>query len=293
MDPISDIPTPSLKSHRLTRRKFLRYGVLGASLLAAGAYVEGRHERDWIKVTQVSLTLPRLPEAFDGFRLAQFSDIHMDDWMNRSRLQEIVGLVNEQQPDLICITGDFVTFQPKRFAEDLVSALSELSAKEGAVAILGNHDHWTNPEIVKDVLKESKIRDLNNRVFTLERGRNRLHIAGVDDIWVGKQRLDDVTAKLPSNEAAILLAHEPDYADVSAPTGRFDLQISGHSHGGQVQLPLIGPLHVPHLAKKYPSGRYRIGDMVLYTNRRVGMVGPHFRFDCRPEITVFTLRSPA
>jgi uncharacterized protein len=89
-----------------------------------------------------------------------------------------------------------------------------------------------------------------------------------------------------------LLAHEPDYADISAATGRFDLQISGHSHGGQVIIPFIGPLVVPAYGEKYPLGQYQVGNMIQYTNRGVGTINPAVRFNCRPEITIFTLRAP-
>jgi predicted MPP superfamily phosphohydrolase len=128
-------------------------------------------------------------------------------------------------------------------------------------------------------------------VHTLERGGSLLHIAGVDDVWERQDRLDLVLDRLPAEGGAILLAHEPDFADTSAATGRFDLQISGHSHGGQVIAPFAGPLRLPHLGRKYPLGLYRVGDMLQYTNRGVGMVYPYVRFNCRPEITLFTLRA--
>ncbi|MDH5508153.1 MAG: metallophosphoesterase, partial [Anaerolineae bacterium] len=117
-----------------------------------------------------------------------------------------------------------------------------------------------------------------------------LHWAGGDDIWENQDRLDLVLEMLPEEGCAILLAHEPDFADTSAATGRFDLQISGHSHGGQIIFPVIGPPVVPWLSEKYPLGLYQLGEMLQYTNRGIGMVGPpHVRFNCRPEITVFTL----
>jgi hypothetical protein len=116
-----------------------------------------------------------------------------------------------------------------------------------------------------------------------------LHIAGVDDVWEEHARLDMVLEQLPADGAAILLAHEPDFADESAATGRFDLQLSGHSHGGQVIYPFGGPPILPTYAKKYPVGRYQVSGMIQYTNRGLGMIPPHVRFNCRPEITVFTL----
>jgi predicted MPP superfamily phosphohydrolase len=119
-----------------------------------------------------------------------------------------------------------------------------------------------------------------------------LHVAGIDDIMEGGSRLDLVLRDLPDSGAAILLAHEPDFADVSAATGRFDLQLSGHSHGGQVRVPLLMRLALPPFSQRYTSGLYRVDGMLQYTNRGLGFVDMRLRFLCRPEITVLTLRSP-
>jgi predicted MPP superfamily phosphohydrolase len=113
----------------------------------------------------------------------------------------------------------------------------------------------------------------------------------VDDIWEGAPRLDEVTAQLSDNGAAILLAHEPDFADTSAATGRFDLQLSGHTHGGQVVLPFMGAPILPYLGRKYGSGLYKVGEMLQYTNRGVGMARLPIRINCPPEITLFVLES--
>jgi uncharacterized protein len=117
-----------------------------------------------------------------------------------------------------------------------------------------------------------------------------LYFCGLDDLKEGKPRLNRALEGLSDEGAAILLIHEPDFADESAATGRFDLQLSGHSHGGQVGLPLLRYPFLPKFSRKYPSGLYRVSDMFLYTNRGLG-AHPRFRFNCRPEITVFTLRS--
>jgi predicted MPP superfamily phosphohydrolase len=126
-------------------------------------------------------------------------------------------------------------------------------------------------------------------VFTLGRGDDSLHLCGVDDVWEGEVRLEEVVAQLKDNNAAILLAHEPDYADVSAATGKFDLQVSGHTHGGQVAIPLLGPPILPYLGWKYHTGLYQVQDMFQYTNRGVGMNRLAVRINCRPEITIFVL----
>ncbi|NET38701.1 MAG: metallophosphoesterase [Cyanothece sp. SIO1E1] len=248
-------------------------------------------EPAWIEVVPIALTLPHLPSAFQDFKIVQISDLHAGGAMTEQRLTRIMTLVNQQQPDLIAITGDFVTRDPQQFAPLLEKSLQQLTPNALTVAVLGNHDHWQNPHIIREVLAKSSILDLSNAVYTLQRGQDQLNIAGIDDFWFKKARLEQVMAQLPLEGAAILLAHEPDFADISTRERRFDLQLSGHSHGGQVRLPFIGPPILPPYGKKYPMGRYQVGDMILYTNRGVGMVSPEVRLSCRPEITVLTLKT--
>ena len=159
------------------------------------------------------------------------------------------------------------------------------------MAVLGNHDHWSGPDEVRRVVRDGGTTDLSNAARTLRHGGSELHVAGVDSVMEGEDRLDEVLDGLPGSGAAVLLAHEPDCADKSAAAGRFDLQLSGHSHGGQVRVPLFGPPVLPPLAEKYPEGLYGVGGMLLYTNRGLGMLPPRVRFYCPPEITVFTLRA--
>jgi predicted MPP superfamily phosphohydrolase len=294
---IEEQPAPPLMPRPLTRRQFLKRVTLlalGGALAGAGGWeYASAIEPGWLDVQPVTLTLPRLAPAFDGYRVVQFSDIHMGPWMTRARLADVVGMVNAQGADLIVLTGDFVSDLSDAIAQDLIAVLRTLRAPDGAVAVLGNHDHWTDAGVIHQVIKDSGLVDLTNTVHTLDRGSAPLHLAGVDDIWEQHDRLDAVLGQLPNDGAAILLAHEPDFADTSAATGRFDLQLSGHSHGGQVIIPFVGPPHLPYLGRKYPLGRYQVGRMIQYTNRGVGMIPPRVRFNCRPEITVFTLRAPA
>jgi predicted MPP superfamily phosphohydrolase len=249
-------------------------------------------EPGWETVTELALTLPRLPSAFHGYRIVQISDIHIGTWMNRRRLAKVIDTVNQLNPDLVVITGDFVYYDKEENAEELISPLSGIDAKDGTLAILGNHDYWANPGMVREIIKASGILDLSNAVQTFERGNTLFHIAGVDDYWERKDRLDLVLDALPREGAAILLAHEPDYADFSANTKRFDLQLSGHSHGGQVILPFLGPPILPLYGRKYPMGLYQVRNMLQYTNRGIGVIPPAIRFNCRPEITALTIQSP-
>ncbi len=278
----------------ISRRKFLQIGLasLGALALGVGGFTYvGEIEPDWLDVNPVDFTLPHLSPAFEGYKLVHFSDIHMGTGMTAEQLARIVDLVNAQQPDLVAITGDFITRNVTVPDSDLTAPLSGLAPADAGVAILGNHDHWDGSAHVRRIIAQSGLIDLSNTVFTLQRDGARLHIAGVDDFFEHKDRLPSVLAQLPDDGAAILLAHEPDYADVSAATGRFDLQLSGHSHGGQVSLPLVGPLILPRFGRKYPVGAYQVENMIQYTTRGVGTIPPPIRFNCRPEITVITLHA--
>jgi predicted MPP superfamily phosphohydrolase len=285
---------------RITRRDFLKLtGKSALNLFLAGVGGLGYStlvEPSWLDVNYVTLKLPRLAHTFSGFRLAQVSDIHMGGWMNRDLLQNVVQSVIEQVPDLVVITGDFVfghdlSESIQSSLDEMTEEFAQLTERHRTLAVLGNHDYWTDARAVRGALVNCGIQEIGNDVFTIAHEVGELHIAGVDDISERHDRLDIVLEKLPKTGAAILLAHEPDFADRSAETGRFDLQLSGHSHGGQVILPMIGPPVLPHLGQKYPSGLYKVKEMYQYTNRGVGMTYPFVRFNCRPEITIFTLES--
>ena len=265
-----------------------------AAAVAGGMYAYGRLvEPGRVEVTQVPLVLPRLDPAFDGYRIVQISDVHMDSFMTLRRLRALVEIVNAQQPDLVAMTGDFVTSNIVYDADELTTAFSGLRARDAAVAILGNHDYHSGVEGVRAVIRRSGMIELSNEVYTLRRGAARLHIAGLDDIWAQTARLDLVLDALPPDGAAVLLAHEPDVADLAAATGRFDVQLSGHTHGGQIVFPLFGPIYLPVHGHRYERGLYYLANgMRLYVNRGGGMITLPIRFGSRPEITVFTLHSP-
>jgi hypothetical protein len=148
---------------------------------------------------------------------------------------------------------------------------------------------WTNADIVHEGLTQAGIPLLRNSGRALEIGRAVLFVAGLDDGWSGRPNLDTALAARPAGAATVLMFHEPDLADAIAPDGRINLQLSGHSHGGQVRLPGLGAPILPYLGQKYDQGLYSLRDMWLYTNRGLGVVGPPVRFNCPPEVTDLTL----
>ena len=265
----------------------------GAALIGAGGLLYAREvEPRRLEVVRPELTLPRLAAAFDGYRIVQIGDLHLDDWSRPARLNRVAEMVNAERPDLVVVTGDFASYSARRLDTGrLVGGLRRLSARDGVLAILGNHDYLTDVKLIRRCIREAGLTELLNAFVTLGRGDSRFHVAGIDDVMEGRSRLDLVLRGLPASGAAILLAHEPDFADVAAATGRFDLQLSGHSHGGQVRVPVLGRAVLPPFSQRYTRGLHRVGGMLVYTNRGLGTVHARLRFGCRPEITALTLRA--
>ncbi|GAB4439151.1 MAG: hypothetical protein Kow00120_06970 [Anaerolineae bacterium] len=277
----------------MSRRGFLRASALGAlglsSTALGGAFYTTRVEPEWLNVTRVAFPVPGLPPAFDGYTIAQISDIHLGDWMTPARLRHVIDVVLDLGPDLAVATGDFVTRLTESVRATIAEAFARFRGRDGGIAILGNHDHWTHAPTVSAALVEAGLTLLRNAHHMVEREGAALYIAGVDDVWERHHDLDAALAGVPDHAPVVLLAHEPDFADQAAADGRVHVQLSGHSHGGQVYLPFIGPPILPYLGQKYPRGYYRVGAMHLYTNVGVGMIRPLVRFLNRPEVTLASL----
>ena len=278
---------------KTTRRQFLRnasYGLAGVAV-SGGAWAH-YVEPDWVEVTNHTVKIPHLPRQFDGFRIAQISDIHIEGGSMGDDLPAICQLVSAQKADAIVVTGDYVTVPLEADAQTLQRGLAPLRAPMGVWGIMGNHDYWSGPSAshVAEMLAPTPVQTMINQVHVWQRDGARLHLAGFDDFWSGKRNFDAMAAKIPDGEAAIALGHEPDFAIEVSATRKFGLMLSGHSHGGQIALPGGIPIHVPDYANKFPRGWYNVNGLKLYTNRGLGTVGIPMRFCSRPEISVFTLR---
>jgi uncharacterized protein len=256
-------------------------------LLFLGSIYAHKIEPLWFEISQIEIKLPNLDRAFAGYKIVQISDLHAGDKIDRTQLEHIMAAVNEQNPDLVVITGDHVSRLPRQHVE-LLDTLSKLHPRDRSIAVLGNHDVYNDATPIRTALKSAGVLLLENTFYTLKRGDATLHIAGVGDVFAKQDKLNLITSKLPQTGAAIMLAHEPDFADEAAASGRFGLQLSGHSHGGQFRLPFYQG-YLPELARKYPIGQYRVGNMIQYTNRGLGTIKLYARFNCRPEISVFTI----
>jgi len=284
-----------------TRRKFL----ITAGVIAAGTFALGEdtvvREPNHPELVKVEMVLPRLPAAFDGFRIVQLSDFHYDEIFSVVPIRAGVEMVNQLHPDLVVLTGDFVTGnygkphlpdrKSARLAGPCANLLAGSRSRLGCVAILGNHDVLTDPGFVTEALQSHGITVLRNGSQALEQGGARLWFCGLDSLD-GRPNLVTAMRGIPSGEAVILLVHEPDFAD-RASQYPVDLQLSGHSHGGQVWLPGIGAPWLPPGARRYPRGQYRVGPLPLYTNIGLGTIRLPIRLNCPPEVTLVTLRTGA
>ena len=289
----------SLQHPSITRRRFFK-AAMGAS--AGLALYAGEIERHWIEITRRDVHIPGLTSSFNGLRIAQMSDIHMDEFTEPFFLRHAVDRINSLNPDLVLLTGDFVSngVSTTKFAIgagwQCANLLAQIKCKQ-VIAVLGNHDFLVEPDAVTAALKANGITVLRNDCMPIERGGSRFWLSGLEDPVEGRPDPDRAIPTRIRNvpyEPVVLMCHAPDYADflVAHPAGKaIDLMLSGHTHGGQVRVPFLGAMELPELGKKYVEGWFRFDRLQLYVNRGVGAVGLPFRFNCPPEITVFTMHS--
>ena len=275
------------------RRSFLLGAAAAGTGLGLYAGTHGRHE---LEITHRTFGIRDLPDGFVGMRLAQISDIHLEEYTEPWFLSHVVDRVNALAPDIVLLTGDFVSRGPAprkvglRAAGLAAEVLSGLKAPQ-RVAILGNHDVAVGADWVVRELESHGTPVLVDSYLPLERHMERLYISGSDDAGT---RTPDPFLAIPGDPRApvIYLVHEPDYIDIFQHHPRFplvDLMLSGHTHGGQVRLPVLGPLVLPPMGKQYVEGHFHFGRMQLYVNRGIGTVGLPFRLNCPAEITHITL----
>jgi uncharacterized protein len=227
--------------------------------------------------------MPNLPERDDGLRILQISDLHrrqaVPDWL----IENAISIANREKPDLVVLTGDFVS-SGKDNARKCAGMLAQLKARYGCYAVLGNHDHWEGASEVTRSLESVGVHVLVNSNAKVAGG---LYLVGLDDLWAG--RPDSVRAwkGVPRNAAQVLLCHNPQPDRMG---GHTCLMISGHTHGGQINIPGVARNTLPGLrGARYVEGWYKRAEVRMYVNRGIGMVNPPIRLFCRPEITIYSL----
>jgi hypothetical protein len=279
-----------MSKYKLTRRQFLS-GLAAAPLVAVSATsaYAGLIEPNRYEVSETDVFVRNLPESFDGFRIVQVSDVHHSRIVSLEEVRRVVELARSARPDLVALTGDYTTMY-RRYIVPCAEALGALDAPEGVWAVLGNHDHYTDAQLTTRALERAHIGVLNNTNTFIRRGADALQLAGVDDWAWGKADWARAFYGLDRRRPSVLLSHQPSVLDLAETRG-VSLIISGHTHGGQVKLPVIGP-PARFFSKelRYERGLFERNGTQLYVSRGTGVIGLPVRLGSRPEIAVLRLR---
>lgn len=282
----------------ISRRRFLKKGfkTVGATVASAfGGYYYAKHlEPFWLEINSYSIEKPNIPQSFKGTKIIQFSDTHLGFHYDIQHFKSIIQKIENEKPDIIVFTGDLMD-EPQHYLnpDGIIPYLQALHAPLGKFAVYGNHDHGGyGTNLYGQIMKRSGFTLLKNEVVPITKGQDFFYLAGLDDAMLGKPDFQTMT-NMNKDTFKLLLSHAPDLADVASSFG-FDVQLSGHSHGGQIKIPFLGALVKPPYAENYYDGLYEIDSgnpLTLYVNRGLGTTRLPFRFLSRPEITIFTLDS--
>ncbi|HEY3397195.1 MAG TPA: metallophosphoesterase [Armatimonadota bacterium] len=275
----------------MTRKQFLKLG-----LGLAGAYVVGGTgarvlwEKYDLRLTEWEVPLPRLPRDLEGLRVAHLSDLHLSPEVPFDYLVESLEKSSQLGADVVVLTGDILSTYYK-LIEPYRAALAAVSAPRGKYAVLGNHDYFSRrTRAVVTMLQETGWTVLRNESVPLPGTGGRVWLLGLDDPVTGHDDMDKTMHGVPPEAVRVMLAHTPDVIGPAA-EHHVDLLLAGHTHGGQVVLPFIGPLAVPsEYGAKYAWGLFDYAGTRLEVTRGVGLVPPRVRFNCPPEIALLTLR---
>jgi predicted MPP superfamily phosphohydrolase len=272
---------------RFGRRRFLQgLGIAGASAAAGGLPALAAAEDRSARTERVILELPGLDPVHDGLRVAQLSDVHAGPLTPPELVRAAVAEANAFAPDLVVLTGDFVSRSPADL-EDLRALLGGLVAP--TFAVLGNHDVAVDPRGTADVLRGHGYEVLENAWTRVRLRGAPLAVVGVGDHHTGRADVPLAFRGLPAGTSPLVLAHGPRTADRLRALERPLVQLSGHTHGGQVNLPVVTPLLLASLHEPYARGLYRVGQVRLYVNRGIGTSSLGFRIASPPEVTLATL----
>jgi len=244
-------------------------------------------EANSLTLERVQIRLERLPKKLEGFKIIHLSDIHHSPFTDLRHIDRAIKIANRLRPDMFVLTGDYVSHE-REYIAPVAEALGRLKARYGTYACLGNHDHWTDADLVTELFTAQGIKMLVNEGVRVSLGGTSFWMAGVDDYMVGKTDLAAAMRGSYPDELKVLLAHNPTIFRQSA-RARIDLTLSGHTHGGQVKLrdqekPLIR-------RRKLSSGLHRRGNSQIYITRGIGTVVLPVRYQCPPEISLLELHT--
>jgi predicted MPP superfamily phosphohydrolase len=276
---------------KITRRQFLKSVSIGGAAALVASYPVVI-ERFTVLVNTYSIPVPDLPSAFEGFTIVHLSDLHYGRLMPLSILKSVIQRANSIPRDMIACTGDYVIAHRETEEIDTIwPYLSQLHASDGVYSTLGNHDYTADFQRSLYWLDKSG-QNVLHRSAAIQRGDQRLWIGGAGDLDKSILGIDQAFNGVPESDCKILLAHNPDSADTHFKT-RVSLMLCGHTHGGQIVLPVIGPLWLPVRNRRYASGFVISENTRLFISRGIGTASFPLRINCYPEIAVLQLTSRA
>ena len=288
-----DNPPLNDRDAEVSRRAFFTGGALGLAsalgLSAAEAYSARYRNPYRPRLEHTTLTLPRRHEQLAGLRIGFITDTHVGPFIHQPDIERATALIRNEAPDLLLLGGDYVS-ESTRYIPTAVGAIGALAReiKLGAIGVLGNHDLHVNGVAVEQAMTAAGITILRNESAKVDWNGAELWIAGIDETLLGYPNLLATFAGIPDDAATIALWHEPEFAEQAAAKGAF-AQLSGHTHGGQIRIPGLGPVGLPIDGKRYVIGHNLVEGMQIYTSRGVGVFRPPMRFNCPPEVTIITL----
>jgi predicted MPP superfamily phosphohydrolase len=304
----------------ISRRQFLRSAVVGASAVGVGLAMRDlrpdSYTEDFI-LEEVPVRIPGLPRAFDGYRIGFLTDVHLSTWVPKEWIERAIEALSTRKVDVLLLGGDYILVQelslwndwgivrnpefarmPKREAiPKIYSSFAALVARhtfpDGILGVVGNHDHWNMYPLFESIMRSHPtVQILVNKEVSIRRGEQELCIFGVDDYLTGLPSLPPSRELQNGKAKRIILSHNPDYLAelIHHPQHEFSLALCGHTHGGQIVLPLVGPVAAQVVDRRFVAGMQRVlGERLVYTSRGLGVVGLPFRINCPAEVTIFNL----
>lgn len=270
----------------ISRRNFLKGGIVLSGVVILDGFVL---EPKDVEVQRLDVRIAGLPPAFNGFTICQLTDIHHSPVVSLGYIDRVVNKANSLKPDLVALTGDYIDDE-REYAGPVIESLSGLKSSHGIVSILGNHDYFIGESHISGVIAQSRIPLLKNSHMIIRSGGDALCIAGVRDYLQDRPDAKEALKGAPVDMPRILLSHHPDYSEYLPEGERIDLVLSGHTHGGQVRLPLsFAPVVPSEFGQRYSGGLVRNRHTQVYVSRGVGVSTIPVRFNCPPEITLIRL----
>jgi len=267
------------------RRAFLKLLIICIIILGYCHF-----ETRWTKLKSITIYNADIPESFNGKKIIFITDIHHGPFLSIERVVKLVKQINELQPDIILMGGDYVHRDPN-YIKPVFDELRKLKSKYGIYAVLGNHDHWENGELTRKMMVRNGINICDNRSYWAKTGNDSIKLGGVGDLWEDIQLVDKTISDLKKSDFCILLSHNPDYLE-KLNTDLIDLTLSGHTHGGQMTLfGLWAPILPSKYGQKYRHGLKIFREMKSYISSGIGTITPPLRFACRPEIVIINLKN--